>query len=201
MRKVSGVVILLAAYALLIPGLTQPMLSVVGTVEKEKLVGVGKDIIADSKNTPALMADLANVMLDNLDVKGAITAFDKTQSILGTANELYRSGHLPVAALIVLFSVIIPIFKGALALITITPISKIWRGRLNTLAGAISKWSMADVFVVAIFVSFLAANGLEGSNDLVVFNSTLGVGFWFFLGYCLLSILGSQILMWRAQIK
>ena len=56
---------------------------------------------------------------------------------------------------------------------------------------------MADVFVVAIFVAFLASNGLEGSSDLVAFNAQLGPGFLFFVGFCLLSILATQIITWR----
>jgi len=199
MIKFIGAMLLLAAYILLIPGLTQPMLSVVGTVEKNDLVDVGREILETSANTPALVADLANMIIGNLDVDGSVTALDKSQSILGTATELYQSGHQPVAALIVLFSVIVPLFKGLLTLITAFPINMQWRKRCQSIAGAISKWSMADVFVVAIFVAFLAGNGLEGDNDLVSFETTLGIGFWFFVGYCLLSILGTQILASRQR--
>jgi len=197
MKKIIGTVILLVAYALLIPGLTQPMLSVTGTVEKERLVEVGRDILEDSSNVSSLVKNFADMMMDSLDTRGTITAFDKTQSILGTANELFQTGHIPVAALIVLFSVIIPVLKGLITLSTLAPLGLVWKQRLNSFAGAISKWSMADVFVVAIFVAFLASNGLEGSSDLVAFNAQLGPGFWFFVGFCLLSILATQIITWR----
>jgi len=53
---------------------------------------------------------------------------------------------------------------------------------------------MADVFVVAIFVAYLAANGIRESRALVDFNSSLGVGFYYFLGYCLVSIAATQLL-------
>jgi len=199
--KIFGAVLLLVAYGLLIPGLTQPMLSVLGTVEKEQLVEVGQDILNDSGNVSSLVRQFANMMLESLNTDGTITAFDKTQSIIGTATDLFNTGHEPVAALIVLFSVIIPVFKGLLTIGSVMPIGIKWQDRLNTVAGAISKWSMADVFVVAIFVAFLAANGLDGSSDLVLFNAGLGPGFWYFVGYCLLSILATQIITWRRPVR
>lgn len=197
MNKIIGAVLLIIAYALLIPGLTQPMLSVVGTVEKESLVEVGRDILENSPDVSSFVMNFADMMMDSLDTEGTITAFDKTQSILGTASELFRTGHIPVAALIVLFSVIIPFIKGVITLSTLAPIGSVWKQRLNRFAGAISKWSMADVFVVAIFVAYLASNGLEGNSDLVAFNSQLGSGFWFFVGFCLLSILATQLITWQ----
>jgi len=198
MKNLIGAVILLIAYALLIPGLTQPMLSVKGTVEKESLVEVGRDILNNSPNVSGLIANFADMMMDSLDTRGTITAFDKTQSILGTANELFQTGHVPVAALILLFSVIIPVIKGLITVSTLAPLGPVWKKRLNSIAGAISKWSMADVFVVAIFVAYLASNGLDGGRDLVAFNAQLGPGFWFFVGFCLLSILATQIITWRS---
>jgi len=199
MIKLFGAALLIVAYCLLIPGLTQPMLNVVGTVEQGKLIEVGREIINNTEGVSGLIRQMANVMLDGLPSKGEITAFDKTQSILGTASELFNSGHQPVAALIVLFSVVIPIFKGLLTLATVLPMKDVWHNRFNTTAGAISKWSMADVFVVAIFVAYLASNGLEGNSDLVKFNSQLGPGFWFFVGFCILSILATQMITWRKK--
>ena len=197
MTKLFGAVLLIVAYGLLIPGLTQPMLSVAGTVEKAQLVEVGRDIINNSDGVSSLVRQMANIMMDGLNTDGEITALNKTQSILGTASELFNTGHKPVAALIVLFSVVVPAFKGLLTLATLLPVKEVWHNRLNAAAGAISKWSMADVFVVAIFVAYLASNGLEGSSDLVKFNSQLGPGFWFFVGFCILSILATQIITWR----
>jgi len=59
------------------------------------------------------------------------------------------------------------------------------------------------VFVVALFVAYLAGNGLKEKRALVDFNSELGSGFYYFLGYCLLSILATQLLThsakWRAS--
>ena len=62
-----------------------------------------------------------------------------------------------------------------------------------------SKWSMADVFVIAIFIAFLAAKGIREDTGLVNFDAVVGTGFYYFLGYCLLSILSAQILYYQSK--
>ena len=194
MKKIIGVLLLICAYGMLYPGLTQPMLSVSGTVEKAKLVDVGKQLIKESPNTPALVNGMVDMVVNGLDVTGNIDAFDKTRSIIATAQELHANGHLPVALLIVLFSVIVPLIKALILLSLLLPLSDKASSRLLWTSNAISKWSMADVFVIAIFIAFLASNGIQENRGLVEFQASLGVGFWYFLGYCLLSILGTQVL-------
>jgi uncharacterized paraquat-inducible protein A len=194
MKTTVGILLLLCAYSLLYPGLTQPMLSVSGTVEKAKLVDVGKQLIEESPNTPMLVGNLVDMVIENLDVSGTVSAFDKTRSILGTAHELYANNHLLVAMLIVVFSVVVPLIKALILLAVLLPVKPKVKTTLLWISSAISKWSMADVFVIAIFIAFLASNGIQESRGLVDFDAHLGVGFWYFLGYCLLSILGTQIL-------
>ncbi len=194
MQKLFGFLLLLCAYGLLIPGLTQPMLSVSGTVEKTKLVELGRTMLKENPDTPGFVADLADMVMDNFTVSGTVPAFEKTRSILETARELYQGNHVLVALLIVLFSVVIPIAKGLILLIAHLPIQQTTKHLLLNIGNAASKWSMADVFVIAIFIVFLAANGLQESRGLVDFNAQLGDGFYFFLAYCLLSILGTQLI-------
>ncbi len=200
MQKIIGIILLLCAYGLLIPGLTQTMLSVSGTVEKSQLVDVGKQLLKDSDDVPAFVADLADKVLGNMNLSGTIDAFDKTNSILGTAKELYTNNHVPVAVLILLFSVGIPFLKALVLILANLPFSQLFRKRMLWISSISSKWSMADVFVVGIFVAYLAANGIQESKGLVDFDAQLGVGFYYFLGYCLISILGTQLLT-RAALK
>lgn len=195
MKKVFGVLLILCAYAMLYPGLTQPILSVSGTVEKTKLVDVGKQLIQESPNTPTIVNNMVDMVVQALDVTGSVEAFDKTRSIIGTATELYNNGHLPVALLIILFSVGVPTLKALLLLAISFSRQYKTRSNLFTVSNAISKWSMADVFVIAIFIAYLAGNGIQESRGLVDFKATLGIGFWYFLAYCLISILGTQLLI------
>ena len=52
----------------------------------------------------------------------------------------------------------------------------------------LSKWSMADVFVVAMFLGFLAFENMQAG---ITTYSNICIGLYFFLSYCLLSIGGS----------
>ena len=197
MRKPIGLIILVLAYVLLVPGLTKPMLTVTGTVEKTKLVELGKQFIEETPVKMGLMGDMAQMMLNNIKVTGTVDAFDKTRSILGTVQDLLDSGNQFVAIMIVLFSVIIPVLKGLLTFGSFMPFPERFANIMKWLSGNMSKWSMADVFVIAIFISLLAAKGIREDTGLVSFDAHLGVGFYYFLAYCLLSILSAHILYFR----
>ena len=194
MYKSIGFIILVLAYVLLVPGLNKPMLTVTGIVEKNDLLDLGKEMLAESDTKMGLVGDMATIVINNLKVSGSVVAFDKTRSILGTVRDLFEGGNALVALLIVTFSVLIPVFKGFITLITLLDIKPLTRSRLALFSSSISKWSMADVFVIAIFVSYLAAIGIKEDSGLVNFNSTLGPGFYYFLGYCILSIIASQLI-------
>ncbi len=199
MQKPLGLAVLLAAYLLLIPGLTQPMLTVSGTVEKTKLVELGKQFIKETPTKLGLMGDMANMLLDNMKVEGTVDAFHKTRSILGTVQDLLDSGNALVAVMIVFFSVIVPLVKGLLTLFTLLPLKQQYRSTMQWISSNMSKWSMADVFVIAIFIAFLAAKGIREDTGLVSFDAVVGPGFYYFLGYCLLSILSAQILYYQSK--
>ena len=57
--------------------------------------------------------------------------------------------------------------------------------------GRIGKWSMADVFIVATFLSYLSFSNMNTGIDTEA--NTL-VGLYFFLAYCILSITSSHII-------
>ncbi len=193
-RQWLGVALLVLAYALLWPGLTEPMLTLNGTVERADLVRIGRQILNEGTDLPRFLRDLVDRFVDTIDARGTIPAFSKTNSILGTATDLYRNGHVPVAALIVVFSVIVPALKAIVLILAQLPVVARARSSLLRIALATSKWSMADVFVIAIFIAYLAGRGMQQGDSLVDFKTELGVGFWFFLAYCLVSIAGTQLL-------
>jgi hypothetical protein len=194
MRIKLGFIILLAAYVLLVPGLTSPMITLTGTVDKADMVELGKELITDHPDLPGFLRKAAAELLDRAHVEGSIPAYEKTRSILGTVQELADSKNYLVAFLITLFSVVVPIGKGALLINGLvqrdSPIADTGAG----IGHAISKWSMADVFVVAIIVAYLAANATQRTDEIFTLNARFEPGFYFFLSYCLLSILSAQLL-------
>lgn len=145
------------------------------------------------------------------NVDAGMVKFDQkvinsTRSILGTTQELFQKKRYLVASLIFIFSVVIPLLKSILFALSFY-VRKNQRQKIEKCLAAIGKWSMADVFVVAIFLAYLATTKhLESSSQLVqVFGmklnvkfsafmeTTLGPGFYFFLSYCLISMACMQI--------
>lgn len=133
---------------------------------------------------PALTLDISPV----LPFLGKMAIFHQTRSIIGTVHNLYATGNLLVAGLILLFSVVVPFSKGLILLYVMALPKAPWRGPLFRFVSAIGKWSMADVFVMGVFLAFLATGAAEGVT------AKLENGFWFFLGYCLLSVASAQLM-------
>jgi paraquat-inducible protein A len=112
------------------------------------------------------------------------TIFEETRSIWETVLSLEEAGYAAVGMMVVTFSVILPITKGLLIIWTWLSPAR-WRWQLISM---VSKWSMADVFVVAILVAFFTA---KATAEL---QSSLHDGFYWFTVYCLISIVSGQCL-------
>jgi paraquat-inducible protein A len=113
---------------------------------------------------------------------------NETRSIMGAIKSLHESKNDFVAGLILLFSVLVPIAKAALLVPILTAKDPVKRTRLYNFVRSISKWSMADVFAIGIFIAFLAAKATSNMA------ATLGPGFYWFTAYCLVSNAAFQVL-------
>lgn len=114
--------------------------------------------------------------------------FSETRSILQTVRNLHQSGNNFVAGLIFLFSVVVPFAKGAL-LASIPFLRRTAsRERIFVLVRDISKWAMADVFVVGVYVAYLSAKATDNLD------AQLKIGFYFFASYCVVSLLALQFM-------
>ena len=131
---------------------------------------------------PVMTIDVAPV----LPFLGKTALYHQTRSILGTVGNLYDTGNTLVASLILLFSVIVPSLKGMLLVYVLAFRRAPFRIALFRFVDLIGKWSMADVFVVGIFLAYLAMGSVSGIT------AVLHEGFWLFLGYCLLSVAAVQ---------
>jgi hypothetical protein len=182
------------AFGLLIPGITEPILVLHGKVDKAELIEFGKQTLADDPDVPALVVTLTEKLIDELNIEGELEVFERVRSISGTVEELYRSGNPLVAFLIALFSIIIPAIKLTLLLYSLLLTSSGTPRLIDRFEKAIGKWSMADVFVIAIMVAYLAAVASKDMDELFTLEAEFASGFYYFLGYCLLSILAAQLL-------
>ncbi|HIG41998.1 MAG: paraquat-inducible protein A [bacterium] len=189
-RRGLSLLIILVALGLLLPGVTKPVLTLTGTMEQSDLVDLGIDLIIGQNpdQRTRQMVTMMTSMLGLDRVEGQIQAYSITRSIWGTVAELADSGNLLVAFLVMLFSIIIPLLKLLMQLgYLIVSYAPVKNGLLMVI-NAISKWSMADVFVMALIVAYLAGRASGQMGDLLTMHSELEVGFYYFLAYCLFSI-------------
>lgn len=124
-----------------------------------------------------------------LPVVGEVILKFEVKSVMTTIGTLASSQNLPVAVLVAAFSVVTPVAKLLIAVCVLQRRWPQWHHRGLAFMHAVGKWSMADVFVVAVLVAYFAASGDEFSE------AHLGVGLYFFAAYCLLSQCATQLLV------
>jgi len=198
-RQISVSLFLVLAYVLLIPGVTEPVLHVVTTLDKAELSVMGKEAILQSGTIPNFLMPMAMEVLNQVQVSGSLVVHDSAKSILGASQDLWNDGNRLVAFLIIFFSVFVPTLKLLLLAISLFLRESRLGIFLAKSSAAMSKWSMADVFVMALIISFLAIKASSGTSNLVTTTITLETGFYYFLGYCILSIFSSQLMFSGSQ--
>ncbi|MBL4585083.1 MAG: paraquat-inducible protein A [Pseudomonadales bacterium] len=197
MIKYLPICLFVVSIGCLMPGLTQPLITIEATVEKQNMLELAAQAMSSPQQQGGFIQTMVQSMLAQLKVEGSVIVFSSTRSLLGTMQELVGSGHIIVGVLIGLFGVLIPVLK-----ILLTATSFFMSTRQNMLlkvSSVLGKWSMSDVFVMALMVAFLAINANEGSVNTVQMSAKLGPGFYFFAGYCLLAIAAGQLLQRQSQ--
>jgi paraquat-inducible protein A len=127
----------------------------------------------------------------------------QSKSVLEVFRTLITMGQpemVVVAVLVLLFSVVFPALKVLTVALCLHDPSLVKKYRLaKFFALESSKWSMADVMALAIFMSFVAFNGLIGSAmsglkgpgaEIVIptDSSRTLPGYYLFVGFCLASL-------------
>jgi hypothetical protein len=218
---------LVVSVGLLIPGLLAPVLTIRGVLTRAGIAQIAPVMlqrglsdetmgVLKSVMNPTIVAfiegtggDLRKSVLDRLTPQitaslqknmGEVEVYEQTRSILGSVRRLYEVGSPVPATLILLFSVIVPLVKAALVAWAVFWAGDRHRQRTLAFVETIAKWSMADVFVVALFIAFLAARasatpsqGPGATPALIAFSAHFGPGFYWFAAYCVVSIASQQI--------
>lgn len=122
----------------------------------------------------------------NLPVLGTVVFRYDTKSILSTVGQLVETRNVLLGGLIALFSIVLPLAKMSLMATALAPVADGVRGWSLRAMHAVGRWSMADVFVVAVLVAFLALSKDEYSD------ARVGLGLYFFAAYCLLSMIAAH---------
>ena len=133
----------------------------------------------------------------------------RSKTVLEVCQTLIQMGRPEmtlVGVLVILFSVVFPVLKMlALSASLFRPALLRTNRFVKLLAFDLSKWSMADVMVLAIFMSFVAFNGVIGSAwdglrdvpnvqqvQIPTNASRILPGYYLFIGFCVSSILLSK---------
>lgn len=174
------------ASVLLLTGLSLPMIDIEASISSFSFILVGEEVTFKDQ-----------------------VLFFQSKSILQVVWLLLKSGGVGlvlVALLVFTFSVLIPVAKLAASISTITSRERPTHWLHRFLVFKSGKWSMADVMVVAIFMSYIGFNGVINSQltQLTAFsgnvemfttnNSVLQAGFYLFTGYCIIGLLLSAMI-------
>jgi uncharacterized membrane protein len=122
---------------------------------------------------------------------GDLYFFYQSKSALQLISTLLRQQNWVVGFSLILFSVLFPLAKTGITWIAAARPALIDRRWFQRVVLTLGKWSMADVFVVAVFLGFLAFGNMQVG---VPTESQVLPGLYFFLGYCVLSVGLSQSL-------
>ena len=177
--KTLGLTVITIALACLIIGVITPML---------ELSAYSTNLTIPLKFSVPLIGE---VDIPDKVFEGRMYYYYQSKSVLDLINVLLESKNYVVAVSIFVFSVLVPFIKLTLSALLL--LSRPFRnsGFVKKTVGKIGKWSMADVFVVATFLSYLSFSNMNSGIDTEA--KTL-VGLYFFLAYCILSIASSQFI-------
>jgi Paraquat-inducible protein A len=225
-RRLVVLALLVCSIALLVPGLFAPVLTIRGVLTREGIAqvapvmlerGLSDETLATLKSmmNPTVVAfleatggDLRKIVIDKLGPQitsslqksmAEVEVYEQTRSIVGSVRRLYEVGSPVPATLILLFSVIVPLGKATLVAWAVFIADVGRRRRTLAFVESIAKWSMADVFVVALFIAYLAAQasatpttGPNAAPPMIAFTARFGPGFYWFAAYCLFSLASQQ---------
>ncbi len=187
----------------------------VGTTTLFSLILLGLGISMPMINIDARMNSFVfNLFEKDLDF-GEQVVFYQSKSILGVTQNLLESRGIDlkiVGIMILCFSVIFPLIKLVLSALFLQLKSLRNNGIAKGMIFYLGKWSMADVFVVALFMAYIGFYGLfgvqleqlernKGGFAIETVNYTsLAPGALFFTSYCVLSIiLGIVVNRWHEK--
>jgi hypothetical protein len=205
---------------ILIPGLFLPVLTVKGTLNPVGVSDLAYKILEQGMTDSAVqtirplinpqmlpfleggqgglkgafVSAIGNQLSTQLKSGEPIEVYSQTRSIVGSVRHLYSVGSNTAATLILLFSIIVPLTKSLLVTWAMLQ-SQLERRRFTLFfVEMIAKWSMADVFAVAVMIAYLAAQASQSASGtaIVVFDASFGIGFYWFAAYCLTSLAVQQ---------
>jgi len=119
----------------------------------------------------------------DIDYLGDVILSFESKGILGSIYKLFENGEYVVGGAILLFSVLIPLLKIVVLIFAVLFEKFEFPHKLVNFFKHLGKWSMLDVFVVAIFLVYLTSNSAD------VTHAEIQIGLYYFLVYVILSMI------------
>lgn len=195
--QIYGLVMVFSALSFLYLGLQSPFLEI-EAYNKDLTIQVPLDVEFDE------MPFIGDLGLGNhhydLDqtFEGRMYYLYQNKSVLQLIKLLYTGGNFLVAICVILFSIVFPLTKLLCSMIIfLNPHSKAAH-RMAPAVIYLGKWSMADVFISAMFLGVFSFTNM---NEGVDTGSTTLIGMYFFLTFVILSILSGFVLKKLVQKK
>ncbi|MBK8924762.1 MAG: paraquat-inducible protein A [Crocinitomicaceae bacterium] len=195
--QIYGLVMVFSALSFLYLGLQSPFLEI-EAYNADLAFDIPLDV--NTNEIPFLgELDLGGYHYElNQVFEGRIYYLYQNKSVLQLIKLLYTGGNFLVAICVILFSIVFPLVKlFSSMIIFMNPHSKSSH-KLTPAIVYLGKWSMADVFISAMFLAVFSFTNMNEGIDTGA--STL-IGMYFFLSFVILSILSGFVLKKLVQKK
>jgi hypothetical protein len=190
--RYMGFTLLFISIVALVVGVSTPMMEI-AFFSTDMTIPI--DAAAAKEYVPNVGGILDLIKFD-ITFDGRMYYLYQSKSILGLIGILLSEGNIPVGLAIMIFSILLPIVKllcsfGQL----LSPAIAKSKG-VYFITNRMGKWSMADVFVVSVFLAYFS---IANMNAGVESQSIALFGLYCFGGYVILSLLASMFI--NAAIK
>lgn len=176
-KLIAGVI--MAALICLVAGLFTPMI---------ELAAYERDVSIPVKFDTGFLG----AKIDFTQVfAGDMFFYYQSKSVVELIGLLLKQNNYVVGLSILFFSLIIPFLKIVFTLLVAWKNDFYENKLINFWIKYLGKWSMADVFVVALFLGFLAFNNMQTG---ISTESKILPGLYFFFAYVVLSVFSSSLI-------
>lgn len=129
---------------------------------------------------------------------GDMIFYYQSKSVLELVGTLFNQKNWIVALSLLTFSILFPLLKLIFTCLMLFGGRVSNNGIAQFFVKHAGKWSMADVFVVAVFLAYLAFSNMQVG---ITTESAVLPGLYFFLAYCLLSIFSSHLILKKSKFS
>jgi len=186
-KYLAGILLVVSVVALVI-GVSTPLMEIAAFNED---VAIPVNANGAKEYVPEIAHGVIDMIGFNVDFKGRTYYFYQTKSIMGLIKILFTEKNYLVGIAILLFSLILPIVKLICSFGQLLS-AKFARNKLvNFITNKLGKWSMADVFVVSIFLAYLSFKNIDSGVEM---QTELLFGLYCFGSYVILSLLATHFI-------